>query len=99
MPRSTFLPPSSTKAQPASNVSPLHHSGSTTMRGLLPFEAEAMNGRFCCLYERLRETNPSIRQMVWALNVVLNQHGWAIHKVEDLECFILAAEAWGQEND
>ncbi|MGF1708896.1 hypothetical protein [Enterovibrio baiacu] len=99
MSRSTFLPPSSTKAQPASNVSPLHHSGSTTMRGLLPFQAEVMDEGLYRLYERLRAINPNVQQVVWALNVALNQHGWAIRTVEDLECFMDAAEAWGQEND
>ena len=69
MSRSTFLPPSSTKAQPASNVSPLHHSGSTTMRGLLPFQAEVMDEGLYRLHERLQAINPNVQQVVWALNV------------------------------
>ncbi|WP_170915264.1 hypothetical protein [Enterovibrio nigricans] len=51
------------------------------------------------LHEQLRAINPNVQQVVWALNVALNQHGWAIRTVEDLECFMDTAEAWGQEND
>ncbi|MEZ8029985.1 hypothetical protein [Enterovibrio norvegicus] len=99
MSRSTFTPPSCTKSQPASNVLPLHHSGSTTMSGLRPFEPEAMDRALFKLYNNLLESNPSIYDMVWALNVALNQYGWAINTVESLDCFIETVLEWEAENE
>ncbi|WP_434363040.1 hypothetical protein NF212_25355 (plasmid) [Parasalinivibrio latis] len=99
MSNSNFPQPTGTKPHPASNVSPLHHSGSTTMSGLRPFQAEAMDHWVFRTYSNLRELNLCVLEMVTALNVALRQYGWVIATVADLDCFIEAAEEWEAEND
>ncbi|RXJ72027.1 hypothetical protein CS022_18280 [Veronia nyctiphanis] len=99
MSRSVPSAPCSTNARQAGNVSPLHHSGSTAMSSLRPFRAEVMDKRLFDLYCKLRALNPSVYEMVTALNVALRPYGWLIHTVEALECFIDAADEWEAENE
>ncbi|WP_318476540.1 hypothetical protein [Photobacterium leiognathi] len=90
--------PSSTKAHQPSSVSPLHHSGSTTMSDRS--RDYFIDKRLYQLYTRLRECNPSVLDMVNALNFVLKQYpalGPVISTCHDLECFIEAVESYEQE--
>lgn len=80
MPNSPLLPASATKPAGASNVSSLHHSGSTAMSGLRPFRAELMDARLYQLYQNLAAINPPVGQV--------------IATIEDFEEFLMAAEAW-----
>lgn len=91
----TFPQQSSTKAQRASSVSPLHHSGSTTMNA--SFRAENMDKSLFNLYQKLLELNLSIGEMVGALNISLSNYQLEIKTIFDLECFILSAEEWEAE--
>ena len=90
--------PSSTKAHQPSSVSPLHHSGSTTMiGGSVEYQIDQ---RLYQLYENLRVCNPSVLIMVNALNVVIRQYpalGPVITTCGDLECFIEAVTAYEEE--
>jgi hypothetical protein len=99
MPNSPLLPASATKPAGASNVSSLHHSGSTAMSGLRPFRAELMDARLYQLYQNLAAINPPIGQVIAALNVCLRPHGWVIATIEDFEEFLMAAEAWGDAHE
>ncbi|MGF1727529.1 hypothetical protein [Photobacterium nomapromontoriensis] len=87
--------PSITKAQQSSSVSPLHHSGSTTM---IDCSVEyQIDKQLYQLYENLRACDPSVFVMVKALNVVLRQYpalGPMIGTCHDLECFIEAIEEY-----
>ncbi|SKC34440.1 hypothetical protein CZ809_04060 [Photobacterium piscicola] len=89
---------SSTKAHQSSNVSPLHHSGSTTMiGGSVEYQ---IDHRLYQLYENLRACNPSVLIMVNALNVEIRQHpalGPVITTCGDLECFITAITEYEEE--
>lgn len=83
-----------TKPRAASNVSPLHQSGSTAMSEAPAFE---LDRRLYRLYEKLRACNPGVQEMVWALNVVLPEYGVVIRTCEDLEMFIEAVEQFEAE--
>ena len=95
MVHANYPQPTTTKPQPASNVSPLHQSGSTAMSiGKAEFVVDRSLYVLC---ENLRMLNPSVFDMVKALNVVLVQQGWAITTCEDLEFFIDLIESYEQE--
>ncbi|MEZ8029986.1 hypothetical protein [Enterovibrio norvegicus] len=75
---------------PASNVLPFPN----TMHGLRPFEPEAMDDELFKLYKELLESEPSIYDMLLAINIVINDKGWAITTAESLDCFIATVGKW-----
>ncbi len=98
MSHSSLSQHSSTNPLGASNVSPLHPSGSTTMGGDLSTASEfIVDRRLYVLYEKLRTLNPSVLTMVNALNVALANQGEVIRTCADLEAFLVAVEVFETE--
>ncbi|CDU13663.1 hypothetical protein [Vibrio coralliirubri] len=53
-----------------------------------------IDDRLVHLFEKLAAINPSVREMIAALNVVLTENGEKIVTREDFELFLDQVKAW-----